>query len=130
MKLSIFQISLYLKVMHILQTKRHFKAYFLNRLNTEGKKWFDQINRTNKEIIIIQFFNFTKPSLMLKVLKNVDNKDRNNDFANTIKHGLTDLKDNIKKISEDEKRIEQPDRVLGLVEEILKFNGQDQKGKD
>ena len=67
---------------------------------------------------------------MLKVLKNVDNKGRNNDFANTIKHRLTDLKDNIKKISEDGKRIEQPDRVLGLVEEILKFNGQDQKGKD
>ena len=116
--------------MHILQTKRHFKAYFLNRLNTEAKKWFDQIKRTNKEIIIIQFFNFTKPSLMLKVLKNVDNKDRNNDFANTIKHGLTDLKDDIKKISEDEKRIEQPDRVLDLVEEILKFNRQDQKEKD
>ena len=78
----------------------------------------------------MQFFNFTKPSLMLKVLKNVDNKDRNNDFANTIKHGLTDLKDDIKKISEDEKRIEQPDRVLDLVEEILKFNRQDQKEKD
>ena len=44
-----------------------------------------------------------------------------------IKSGLTDLKDDIKRMPEDEKRIEQPDSVVDIVEEILRFR-QDQKG--
>ena len=46
-----------------------------------------------------------------------------------IKSGLTDLKDDIKRMPEDEKRIEQPDSVVDIVEEILRFR-QDQQGKD
>ena len=33
---------------------------------------------------------------MLKVLKNENNKERNNDFVNIIKSGLTDFKNDIK----------------------------------
>ena len=44
---------------------------------------------------------------MVKVLK-MQTIKRNNDFVNVIKSGLTDLKDDIKKIPENEKRIEQP----------------------
>ena len=64
------------------------------------------------------------PSLMLKVLKNVDVKKKNNDFAGFIKSSLTEFKDDIKWISEDEKRIEQPGRKVGIIEEILDFNEQ------
>ena len=33
------------------------------------------------------------------------------------------------KMSEDEKEIEQPDKILKIVEEILEFNKQNQSGK-
>ena len=44
-----------------------------------------------------------------------ETKDKN-------KNNLHDLKDEIKKMSEDEKKIEQPDKMLKIVEEILNFN--------
>ena len=71
-----------------------------------------------------KYFRFTKPSLMLKVLKNVEDKEKNNDFVGLIKSSLTEFKDDIKWISEDEKRIEQPGRKVDIIEEILDFNEQ------
>ena len=35
----------------------------------------------------------------------------------------------LKKMSEDEKKIEKPDKILKIVEEILEFNKQNQSGK-
>ena len=35
----------------------------------------------------------------------------------------------LKKMSEDEKKIEKPDKILKIVEEILKFNKQKQSGQ-
>ena len=46
-----------------------------------------------------------------------------------FKNELSDLRDEIKKNPEDEKRIEQPDRVADIFEEILDFNRQNQEGK-
>ena len=46
-----------------------------------------------------------------------------------FKNELTDLRDEIKKTPEAEKRIEQPDRVVDIFEEILDFNRQNQEGK-
>ena len=43
-----------------------------------------------------------------------------------IKSELSDLKDEIEKISENEKRFEQLDRVVDIVKEILDFNKQNQ----
>ena len=57
------------------------------------------------------------------------NKNKNNKFAEKIKNTWSDLKDEIKKISVDEKEIEQPDKILKIVEEILEFNKQNQSGK-
>ena len=55
-------------------------------------------------------------------------KNKNNDFVNVIKSGLRDLKDEIKKkMSEDEKEIEQPNKILKIVEEILDFDKKIQK---
>ena len=71
-----------------------------------------------------KYFRFTKPSLMLKVLKNVEDKEKNNDFVGLIKSSLTEFKDDIKWISEDEKRIEQLGRKVDIIEEILDFNEQ------
>ena len=75
-----------------------------------------------------KYFTFTKPSLMLKIFKNEDDKEKHNDFVNVTKSGLIDLKD-ITKMTENEKRNEQLDRVIAIVEEILEFNRQIQEGQ-
>ena len=43
-----------------------------------------------------------------------------------INKGLKDLKEGIKKMPEKEIKIEKPDKIVKLVEEILKFNKQKQ----
>ena len=40
----------------------------------------------------------------------------------TIKNRWSNLKDEIEKMSENEKEIEKPDKILKIVEEILDFN--------
>ena len=62
----------------------------------------EEEENTNNELFE-KYFIFTKPSLMLKVYKNVDDKEKHNDFVNVIKSGLIDLKDDITKMPENEK---------------------------
>ena len=66
---------------------------------------------------------------MIKQLHEIKNKKENDKLVNVIKSGLIDLKHNIKKMSEDKKKIEKPDKILKIVEEILEFNKQNQSGK-
>ena len=67
---------------------------------------------------------------MIEQLHEIKNGKKNNELVNVIKSGLSDLKDEIKKMSEDEKEIEKPDKILKIVEEILDFNNkQNQIGK-
>ena len=49
------------------------------------------------------YFNFLASTVLAKKLFERKDKDKNNDFVNLIKSGLRDLKDEIKKKSEDEK---------------------------
>ena len=75
-------------------------------------------------------FNFAVPSALVKQLYERKNRKKNNGLVNVIKIGLNDLKDEIKKMSEDEKEIEKPDKILKIVEEILDFNNkQNQLGR-
>ena len=46
-----------------------------------------------------------------------------------IGSGLRDLKDEIKRMSENEIEIEKPDIMVNIVEKILELNRQNQKGK-
>ena len=59
---------------------------------------------------------------MAKKLFETKDKKKNNELVNVIKSGLINLKDEIKKMSEDEKQTEKPDKILEIVEEILTFN--------
>ena len=61
---------------------------------------------------------------MLKALYNLNDRKKNNLLVNTIKIGLSDLKNEIKKMSEDEIIIEKPNKIVDIVEKILKFNQQ------
>ena len=45
-------------------------------------------------------------------------------FVNIINSGLKDLKEEIKKMSEEEINTEKPDKIVKIVEDILRFNKQ------
>ena len=59
---------------------------------------------------------------MLKTLYNLNNKKKNNLLVKTIKSGLIDSENEIKKMPEDEIKIENPYKIVNIVEKILEFN--------
>ena len=48
-------------------------------------------------------------------------------MVNLIKSGLEYLKEEIKEMSKEEREIEKPDKIVEIVEDILKFNEQQQQ---
>ena len=76
-----------------------------------------------------QYFDFEVPTVLAKKLYETKDKKKNNDLVELIKIRWSNLKDEIGKMSEDEKKIEKPDKILKIVEEILEFNKQNQSGK-
>ena len=59
---------------------------------------------------------------MFKTLYNLNNRKKNNLLVNIIKSWLSDLKNEIKKMSEDKIKIEKPCKIVDIVEKILEFN--------
>ena len=57
----------------------------------------------------------------------IKNENKNHELVKAIKNNWSLLKDEIKKISEDEKRTEQPDQMLEIVEKVPDFNEQIRK---
>ena len=74
-------------------------------------------------------FNFDKPSEMLRVLYRMKNKRENKELVDLIKSRLRDVKDEIKRMSENEIEIEKPDIMVNIIEKILEFNRQNQEGQ-
>ena len=66
---------------------------------------------------------------MLTYLNKTNDIEKNNKLVNMINSGLKDLKEEIKKMPEKEKEIEDPELIVEIVEEILKFNEQNQQGQ-
>ena len=85
--------------------------------------------KINKELFNKHFY-YQTPSALLKNLYKINDKEKNGLLVSVINNGLKDLKREITKMSEEEKKIEDPELVVKIVEEILKFNEQDQKGED
>ena len=71
-----------------------------------------------------RYFNFVVPSALAKYLYQKKNKKKSNELVEKIKTRWSNLKDETEKISEVEKEIEQPDKMLIIVKEILNFNKQ------
>ena len=67
-------------------------------------------------------FKFVVPTVLTKKLFETKDKKKNSELVGEIKNRWSNLKYEIKKMSEDEKKIEQPDKILKIVEEILNFN--------
>ena len=56
-------------------------------------------------------------------------KKNNKDLVNVIKSRLSDLKNEIKKMSENKIEIEKPNKIVDIVEKIIDFNKQNQEGQ-
>ena len=76
-----------------------------------------------------RYFNFQIPSDIFNFTKKINDKEKKNELVNVINSGLKDLKEEIKKMSEKEKEIEDPELIVEIVEEILKFNEKNQQGQ-
>ena len=112
--------------MYLKQNKKNQKK------NQKKKEYIENESKSINYDLFKKHFNFVVPSALIKQSYEIKNKNKNNELVNVIKSGLSDLKDEIKKMSEDEKEIEKPDKILKLlkVEEILDFNNkQKQIGK-
>ena len=81
------------------------------------------------EELFKKYFNFQRPSDMLTYLNKTNDIEKSNKLVNMINSGLKDLKEEIKKMSEAEIEIEDPESIVKIVEEILKFNKQNQQGQ-
>ena len=57
------------------------------------------------------------------------NASQNNELVSLINSELTDLKKEIKKMSEEERNAEKPDNIVNIVENIFNFNKQQQSGE-
>ena len=72
-------------------------------------------------------FKFVVPTVLTKKLFETKDKKKNSELVGEIKNRWSNLKYEIKKMSEDEKKIEQPDKILKNVEEIINLNKKIQK---
>ena len=59
---------------------------------------------------------------MLKSIDTTKNTKKNNKLVNLIQRGLSDLRDEIDNIFEDEIRIEKLDKIVDIAEKILDFD--------
>ena len=92
-----------------------------------NKRIIDEEIDLNEELFK-KYFKFQRPSDMLMYLNKTNDKEKNNDFVNIINSGLKDFKEEIKKMFKEEIEIEDPRSIVEIVEMILKFNKQKQKG--
>ena len=69
------------------------------------------------------------PTAMLKAVNTTNNKKKSNELASEIKNGLSNLKNEIEKMSKDEIKIEKPQEIVHTAEKILEFNEQNQRGQ-
>ena len=88
----------------------------------------DKETNINEELFK-KHFNFQRPSDMLMFLCKTNDKEENKLSVSLINSGLKDFKEDMKKMSEEEKKIEDPKSIVEIVEDILKFNKQYQQGQ-
>ena len=100
--------------------KKDFKT--LIKQKTDGEK---DIN----DEIFRKYFKVQRPSDMLVFLNRTNDAEKKNQLVNLINSGLKDLKEEMKKMFEIEIETEDRESIVNIVEKILKFNKQNQKGQ-
>ena len=103
----------------------------LEKIKDDYNKFLKYIENESKGInyeLFKDYFYSSVPSTLAKKLYETKDKKENNELVNVIKSWLIDLKNKIKEMSKDEKKIEKPDKLLKIVKEIFEFNKQKQLG--
>ena len=95
----------------------------------EFKKYITKKEAKINRELFNKHFQYQTPSALLKNLYKINDKEKNGLLVSVINNGLKDLKGEITKMSEEEKKFEDPELIVEIVEEILKFNEQNQKGE-
>ena len=101
-------------------------------IKTDAKAFNEWINKKETDInkeLFKKYFNFQRPSSMVKYLYKTNDRKKNNELVSVINSGLKDLKKGIEEMSKKERENEKPDKIVEIVEEILKFNKQNQEGQ-
>ena len=96
------------------------------------KEFNELINKEETDInreLYQRHLNIQRPSKMLKIVYTTNDKKENNKLVDVIKSGLSDLKNEIEKMSENEKITKQPNKIVNIVEKIFELNRQNQVGK-
>ena len=98
------------------------------------KPLIKQITDEEKDInheLFKKYFKGQSPSDMLVFLKKNNDTEMKNKLVNLINSGLKDLEKEIKKMSKAEIDNEKPDKIVNIIQKILKFNEQNQQeGQD
>ena len=82
--------------------------------------------KINREPVKKYLFNDDLRNLLKNFKKSKSNLKRNNIQVDLINSGLKGLKEQITNMSEEEKKIEKPNEIANIVEDILEFNRQQQ----
>ena len=75
------------------------------------------------------YFNFSAPIGLAKKLFETKHKKKNSEFVEKIKIRCSNLKNETEKMSKTEIKNENPNKILGIVNEIIDFNKKNSKTK-
>ena len=81
------------------------------------------------EELFKKYFGFQKPSDIFSSLIDTNHTEKNSKLVDSVIDVLNDLKEDIKKMSEKEIKIEKPNKIVEIAREILEFNIKKQSGK-
>ena len=107
------------------QIKEESEEKNLEKIKYEFKKIIKYIENESKGInyyLLKDYFNFVVPSALAKKIYETKYKKKNNKLVEAIKNRWSNLKDGIKKMSEDDKVIEKPNKILQIIKEVLEFS--------
>ena len=91
-------------------------------IKDDYKKFIKYIENGSKSIkydLFKDHFNFVVPSALAKKLYEIKNKKESNKLVNVIKSGVSDLKDKIKEMYEDEKKLNNQIKYKKLLKKFL-----------
>ena len=74
-----------------------------------NKHIIDEETNINEEVFK-KYFNFQRPSDMLMYLNKTNDKEKNNELVSLINSGLKDLKEEIKKMPKEGKKLKTQNR--------------------
>ena len=101
------------------------RIFNMNRFDKWANK---EETNINKEIINNHFF-FQTQSALLKDLYKTNDKENNRLLVSMINSGLKDLKEKIKEISKEERKIEKPDKIVKIVKKFQTLINKTKKEK-